>query len=261
MGDNSAASLALENVIGEYSLLDEYSSIYAAGNDNIAESIYEVSFNPVNETGLGFNNVLIPASEAASLGIVAGGFGGRLPTFPTDDVQGIYEVGDLRAESSISSYDNNGSPRQYISKYIDLAAAGTGSDINLLLLRYADALLMKAEADGESTASYELINTVRRRAFGQDINTADATVDINASTAGTFLEKVMLERRRELVFEGHRYFDLKRLPNADALSIINNHLSMEYIGVPSVQEYQLVYPIPQVEIDVSNGVITQNPGY
>jgi starch-binding outer membrane protein, SusD/RagB family len=56
---------------------------------------------------------------------------------------------------------------QYISKFLDLDAAGTGSNINLIILRYADLLLMKAEADGESAASYELINQVRRRAFGK----------------------------------------------------------------------------------------------
>jgi starch-binding outer membrane protein, SusD/RagB family len=70
----------------------------------------------------------------------------------------------------------------------------------------------------------------------------------------------MLERRRELIFEGHRLFDLKRLPSSETLNILNNHLASEYVGVPTVQEYQLIYPIPQTEIDVSNGVVTQNPG-
>ena len=261
IGDKSAASSALENVLGQYDLLQNYRDIYAPGNDNTAESIFEVSFNPTNMTGLGFNNSLIPSSEAARLGIVAGGFSGRLPTFPTQDVQGIFEIGDLRAEASIATYDNNGSSEQYISKYIDLDAAGTGSNINLILLRYADVLLMKAEADGESAASYELINEVRRRAFGKDPNVPDPTIDIGIATPGTFLEKVMLERRREFVSEGQRYLDLKRLPSADAISIINDHLSTEYTGVPTVEEYQLIYPIPQGEIDVSKNIVTQNTGY
>jgi hypothetical protein len=260
-GNNSAASTTLENVMGRYSLLDDYSDVHAVGNDNTGESIFEISFNPGNQTGLGMNNNFIPRSEAVALGIVAGGFSGNLPTFPTQDIQDIYETGDLRKEAAITIYDNNGTPRPYISKFIDLDAAGAGSNINMVWLRYADVLLMKAEADGESTASYELINQVRRRAFGQAPNTPDPAIDINASTPGTFLEKVMLERRRELVFEGHRYFDLKRLPAAVALSIINSHLSAEYTGVPTVREHQLIYPIPQTEIDVSNNVITQNPDY
>lgn len=260
-GNSPAASTALETVIGQYELLSDYASIYAAGNDNTAESIFELSFNPTNQTGLGLNNQFIPASEAVRLGIVAGGFAGLLPASPTDDIQSIYEPGDLRAAASFTSYDNNGSMDPYISKYIDLAAAGDGSDINLILLRYADALLMKAEADGENAASYELINQVRRRAFGGDPSVADPAVDIDAATPGTFLEKVILERRRELVFENQRWLDITRLPDSEALSIINNHLASEYPEVPTVADFRLIYAIPQTEIDVSNGVVTQNPGY
>lgn len=258
-GNASGASAALNNVIGKYSLLADYADIHAAGNDNTAESIFEVSFNPTNQTGLGFNNALIPASEAARLGIVAGG-ASKLSIYPTADVQTIYETGDIRAAASFTSYINSsGNPAPYISKFIDLAAAGDGSDINLVLLRYADVLLMKAAADGESAASYELINQVRRRAFGQDPNTPDPAVDIDASTPGTFMDKVMLERRRELVFEGHRWFDLLTLPSGEALTIINNHMAAEYTGVPTANANRLIYPIPQVEIDVSGGIVEQNP--
>ncbi|MDN5213050.1 RagB/SusD family nutrient uptake outer membrane protein [Fulvivirgaceae bacterium BMA12] len=257
-GNGAAASSALQNVIGQFSLLDDYADIHAAGNNNTAESIFEVSFNPTNQTGLGFNNALIPSSEASRLGIVAGGNGGNLPTFPTNDVQTIYEATDLRAAASFTPYDG-GNATHYISKYIDLDAAGDGSDINLVLLRYADVLLMKAEADGESDASYELINQVRRRAFGQDPGAPDPTIDIDAAMPGTFLEKVMLERRREFVFENQRWLDLKRLPDSDVLTIINNHLSAEYTGVPSVVANRLIYPIPQQEIDISGGVVQQNP--
>lgn len=253
-GNASAASSALASVIDEYQLLNNYADIHAAGNDNTAESIFEVSFNPTNQTGLGFNNAYIPASEASRLGIVAGGNAGLLPTFPTQDVIGIYEAGDERSAASFTAY-SGGNATHYISKYMDLAAAGDGSDINMVVLRYADVLLMKAEADGESAASYELINQVRRRAFGQDPSTPDAAIDIDGATSGTFLEKVMLERRREFVFENQRWLDLKRLPDADALAIINSHLSAEYSGVPVVSASRLTYPIPQQEVDISGGVV------
>jgi len=267
MGNKADASAALQNVIGKYSLLANYADIHAAGNDNTAESIFEITFNPKNQTGLGLNNLFIPASEASRLGIAAGGFSGVLPCAPSIDVTNIYEVGDLRAAASFSSWDNNGNMETYISKFIDIAAAGAGSNINLVYLRYADVLLMKAEADGESAASYELINQVRRRAFGQDPGTADPAIDINAASPGTFLEKVMLERRREFAFEGHRWMDIIRLPDSEALAIINAHMVAEYSGVlygggvPVVQAYRLIYPIPQTEIEVSDGVVTQNPGH
>jgi hypothetical protein len=259
-GNNAAAAAALQQVIGVYSLLAEYSSIYAAGNDNTAESIFEVSFNPSNQTGLGFNNALIPASEATRLGIVAGGQAGKLVNFPTQDITTIYEDGDLRADATFATYEG-GNSTHYFNKFIDYDAAGDGSDINMVALRYADVLLMKAEADGESAASYELINQVRRRAFGQDPEVADAAIDINASTPGTFIEKLMLERRREFVFENQRWMDLKRSPEAEALAIINANMEAEYTGIPVVDAHSFIYPVPQQEIDVSKDVVDQNPGY
>ena len=71
----------------------------------------------------------------------------------------------------------------------------------------------------------------------------------------------MLERRRELAFENHRWLDLKRLSSSETLSIMNAQMAAEYTGVPNISAYQLIYPIPQGEIDVSNGVVSQNPGY
>lgn len=258
-GDAPAASAALGNVIGQGSLLGDYSKIHAAGNDNTIESIFEISFNPVNQTGLTMNNFFIPTSVAQELGIVAGGFA-PLPAYrPTADIQTIYEAGDLRAESTFKLYDLDGVMTPYISKYIDLAAAGAGSNINLVLLRYADVLLMKAEADGENAASYELINKVRRRAFGQDPNVADPAIDINAATPGTFFEKVQLERRREFAFEYQRWPDLLRNPNV--LTIMNAHLLAEFTNTTPIDSHNLLYPIPQFEINSSDGVVTQNPGY
>ncbi len=262
IGNASAASTVLNDVIGKYSLLANYADIYAAGNDNTAESIFEVSFNPVNQTGLFDNNFFIPTVVAQELGIVAGGFTTPPPYIPTNDVQTIYEQGDLRAEASFGLYDLDGTIAPYISKYIDLNAAGDGSDINMVLLRYADVLLMKAEADGESAASYELINQVRRRAFGQDPSVPDPEIDIDQTTPGTFFEKVQLERRREFAFENQRWIDLLRYPESEVIAIMNAHLAAEREDGPYVIDaHNLLYPIPQFEIETSKGLVTQNPDY
>ena len=263
-GNPSAASTVLEDVIagGTYALLSDYADIHAAGNDNTAESIFEVSFNPENNTGLNLNNFFIPISVASDLGIVAGGFSELPPYRPTANVQSIYEAGDMRAAASFQLFDLDGVQTPYISKYIDLDAAGQGSDINLVLLRYADVLLMKAEADGENAASYELINQVRRRAFGQDPDAPDPAIDIDASTPGTFTEKLQLERRREFAFEYQRWPDLLRLPDSDVIAIMNDHLSAELPGIATpIDDHNLIYPIPEFEIETSNGVVDQNDGY
>ncbi len=261
-GNASAASSALDNVIGNYSLLANFADVHAAGNDNTAESIFEVSFNSSNQTGLFDNNFFLPQSVAQELGIVAGGFAQIPPYVPTKDVQTIYEDGDLRAAASFGTYTLEDTIMPYIRKFMDLNAAGDGSDINMVLLRYADVLLLKAEADGESAASYELINQVRRRAFGQDPMVPDPAIDIDAATQGTFFEKVQLERRREFAFENQRWIDLLRHPESDAIAIINAHLAAEREDGPWVIDaHNLLYPIPELEILSSDGLVTQNPGY
>jgi len=259
-GNASAASAALTNVISHYQLLPDFKDIFAPGNDNHSESIFEVGFNPSSQTGMTFNNFFLTTDIATELGVAAGGFGNEPIYFPTQDVMSIYEANDLRAAESFSEFEGVA----YISKFIDPDAAGEeGSDINWIILRYADVLLMKAEADGESSASYELINQVRRRGFGQNPTVADPAIDINASTTGTFFEKVQLERRREFAFEEQRWIDLQRFSESETVDIMNNNLSTEYPtdNVPPIDEHNLVYPIPALEIEVSNNVVTQNPGY
>lgn len=258
-GNKVAASAALTNVIGQYKLLPNFEDIFAPGNDNHSESIFEVGFDPTSQTGMTFNNFFISTGIAAHLGVAAGGFGGEPIYFPTQDVMGIYEPNDLRAAASFSEFGGV----EYINKFIDLSAVGEGSDINWIILRYADVLLLKAEADGESSASYELINQVRRRGFGKDPMVANPAIDINISTSGTFFEKVQLERRRELAFEEQRWIDLQRFSKVESVKIMNNHFVNEYpvAGRPKMDTHNLLYPIPSLEIKISKGLVTQNPGY
>ena len=142
-GDKTAAEAAFRQVIGKYSLLTDYSSVWAAGNKNTAEAIFEVNFLPDNQTGFGLPTTLIPASEAARLGIKAGG-ASVLTEFPTQDIIDAFEVGDLRKDASIAFAVDNG--QAYISKFMDLNAATYGHNINWIVLRYADVLLSLAEA-------------------------------------------------------------------------------------------------------------------
>ena len=142
-GDNAAAETAFRQVIGKYALLTNYSSVWAAGNKNTAEAIFEVNFLPDNQTGFGLPSTFIPASEAARLGIKAGG-ASVLTEFPTKDIIDAFEVGDLRKDASIAFAVDNG--QAYISKFMDLNAATYGHNINWIVLRYADVLLSLAEA-------------------------------------------------------------------------------------------------------------------
>ena len=133
---------------------------------------------------------------------------------------------------------------------------------NKIYIRFADVLLWKAEAYNE-TGSYPqaiaIINKVRQRAR----NTI--TVDGTAAPAGTLPDRntasvdkaqiktwLMHERRVELGFESQRFNDLKRWGIAKQV--------LTALG-KNFQDRNMLYPIPQGEIDKSGGSITQNPGY
>jgi hypothetical protein len=116
---------------------------------------------------------------------------------------------------------------------------------NYRAIRYADVLLMAAEAYNRSTTpndtkAQQYLNLVRARAFGDNLHNI-------TSTGATLKQAIWDERRLELAMEGERFFDLVRTGQA----------------VGKITGFQVgkheVFPIPQLEIDIS--VLTQNNGY
>jgi hypothetical protein len=142
-------------------------------------------------------------------------------------------------------------------------------------MRYADVLLMLAEAQGNSTASVALINQTRKRAGLADLLPAAV------STVALFEKELANERRLEFAFENIRWYDLlrynKTMTTITAEQTLKNHYSaiysIHYGKYPSprstlaqIQAFitsdRLILPIPQREIDNNTTLkITQNPGY
>ncbi len=262
-GNAGAAASALRLVLGQYSLLSDYGMIHSPGNDNLAESIFEVNFNPANQTGL-FRQHFIPQSVADELGIVAGGSTREIlfPFVTQDLINAFDDPEDLRIPHTYGTITGR-EPGGFITKFIDVSAESDGADVNLVLLRYADVLLSLAEALGEGAEAYSLINQIRSRAGLPDIDT---------NTPGNFMEKLMKERRLEFAFEMHRWFDLLRLTETQTIAVMNAQLEAQQSTFQRISTYngptsfsltpeRLLYPIPQLEIDISGGVVTQNPGH
>jgi hypothetical protein len=122
---------------------------------------------------------------------------------------------------------------------------------NRRLIRYADVLLMAAEALNENNKSAEALvhlNKVRERARGGNSNILP---DITTTDKTALRDIILEERRSELAMEGHRFWDLLRTGKAaDVLGPL---------GFQTGKHEKL--PIPQTEIDISQGTITQNPGW
>lgn len=261
-GDAGAALTAFRQVEGNYSLLPDYADLYAPGNDNHAESIFEISFNKT-DISFGLANELVHNSEMDRLGLIGGTGRANLLFAPTNDLIAAFSnPADLRAASTFGFENDDPTDIAYITKFIDGNETGA-PDINQIIIRYADVLLGIAEALGEGSEAYEYINRVRRRGYGLDPNAGDPTIDIDASTPGTFNEKLLNERRLELAFEsGHRWKDFLRLTSpSDAVTQLQAHLLNQVGRNVSLSVNNLLYPIPFREIELGEGLINQNPGH
>lgn len=241
-----------------------YAGNFDATVNNGPESIFEVQYSGNTKYDFWGNN---PQSSWLSTfmgprnsGFVAGGYGWNQPTQEFIDQ---YEDGDLRKDLTVfyqgcpdyegktykSSYSNTGyNVRKFlVSKSI--SPEYNTSPANFVVYRYADVLLMKAEALnelGRTTEAYESLNIVRRRA---------GLSDVKGLSQSDLREKIIHERRIELAFEGRRWFDLIRL--GDGTYAIN---FLHSIGKSNATKERLLFPIPQTEMD-ANHAMTQNPGY
>jgi len=139
----------------------------------------------------------------------------------------------------------------FVKKYAPLAdETAPDGDValnwgnNVIEIRYADVLLMAAEAfarSGDETTAKQYLNQVRLRVSVQPLS----------GSGQALLDRILRERQRELATEGHRFFDLVRTGNAVA------ELGDQGF-TPNKNE---LLPIPQSEIDITEGLIIQNPGY
>jgi len=263
----SEAASTLENVIGVFSLVNNYGDQFLKAGENGTESVFEVQHtNTSNWWDWGFT----PGGTEGNFGIIHNGpraFDG--PTYasgwsfniPSQDLFESFEDGDSRRNASILDFqafaDDTGASYvagykdtgYFNNKYIPRAGeSGAQTELNYLTnyrsIRYSDVLLMAAEANNRGGISdskaQDYLNEVRERAFG------DTNHNIT-STGSSLTQTIWDERNFELSMEGHRFFDLVR--TGQAASKISGF---------STGKHEL-FPIPQQEVDISG--LTQNAGY
>jgi starch-binding outer membrane protein, SusD/RagB family len=177
-----------------YALFENFGDIFNKAKKNGKEHIFSVQFEK-NQAGNGSSGSTFQATA----------FTGFTATEPADIISDvalfydIYAPEDTRRDVSYAKQLLNPAtgtlytfPKPIFKKYLDLTNLATPSNvaINFPLIRYADILLSLAEAINEQGAptpeAYELINQVRRRAYGKAINTPDPTVDLSGLTQSSF---------------------------------------------------------------------------
>lgn len=150
------------------------------------------------------------------------------------------------------------------SKYIEPNAVerSRGSGNDLPIYRYADVLFIYAEAscmasNGPTTEGVEMLNQVHRRAYGKDPNTlSEFDFNISDYTQSSFQDLVLQERAYEFIFEGKRWYDLKRTGKAAEVFLATKGIT--------IAEKAYLWPIPVSELDFNDALdplTDQNPGY
>jgi len=245
----STKYLAPNNPQGDEGILVEIGWYGCVGPyQNLIDEYETTDGKMINEVGSIYNPASPFANRDPRLRLTV-----KLPTEPYINPDGsIFGVGDL-VKTGYSQ-----------KKYVDLTKLPfdrgkiTSTDMNIIHIRYADVLLMYAEAKNEDTGPdatiYEALNLIRKRT-GINMPEVNQTV---YNTKDKLRDFILHERRVELALEGHRYYDLKR----------RNLMAAKFAPLKTPGGAQLVFgeknnvlPIPQAEIDKSKPYLEQNAGY
>lgn len=268
------AAAALDQVINEspFDLESDFSTLFENDNENNGESVFEIQYTDLE--GASFD--CFQCSE----GNIAVGFNGPRnfngPLFesgfsfnvPTQEAYDAYSENDSRRDFSILNIEqfaqdnadyNNGAGvswtegfehtgffnRKYIPRVGDLNIGDQNltNPNNYRAIRYADVLLMSAEAHVRGS-----INTPMAQSYVNQVRER-AGLGPTSATGNDLVEVIYLERRLELMGEGHHFFDLVR--TGRAASQIEGFVSGKHE----------LFPIPQVEIELTGNRWQQNPGY
>lgn len=250
----------------EYTLLNRYSDNFLPVGENSMESVFEINaaaLPPIDGvTGPGATpfNMIQGVRGIPNLGW---GF-----NRPSDNLVSSYENGDPRREATVI-YVNEVLPdgttqvldnpeivnerynqKAWVPSHTGLQDNGPG---NIRILRYADILLLAAEAlneNGKSADALIYLNQVRKRARGTN---NFILPDVTVTDQSQLRDRIYKERRVELAMEQQRWFDLLRWGRAEQV--------MQAVGKNFVAGKHELLPIPQTEIDLTGGLIRQNLGY
>jgi starch-binding outer membrane protein, SusD/RagB family len=253
-------------------LFNTYAEVHSVSTENRLEHIFELQYI-ADVAGNPMENMLPNFKPATAYG--ASGTGSTVPTLSFFQ---SFEPGDLRAQNQLgyfyTSYfrDGSGAPYDlgapYIFKHFNVVAfgapgvAGTRrNDLNVPMIRYAEVLLIYAEAKNEvggpEATAYTAFKRIRDRA-------QLVTPALGTYTQASFREAVWRERWYELCFEGITWFDMVRLRkvfNEDTKGFDNFVGHVNKSSNQALQDKHLLLPLGVQEMLNNPSLKTQNPGY
>ena len=270
-----AASVAQEIITsGEYALNNDFYANFVQSTTNGIESIWEIMrAENYTDNGGGWGADSFDGT-GTPVAVACGGWGQNSPSgdlfrqFEAADIRRKYtttlETDVLQGVQMCGTPDAPGMAKHIIpgKKEGDFPRSDI-IELNWVLFRYADVLLMRAEALAAGAAAgpapadaVNLLVQVRTRAG----LSSPTSTDFQSYTAEQLLRFIRNERRRELGMEAWRLFDLRRWGADSTKNALMRVGKINTTDRPWNDAY-LLYPFPQSEIELSKGAITQNPGY
>lgn len=248
-----------------YQLFPDYEKLFRIQNENSVESVFEIQCQRLPS---------IPGATTSQYsqvqgvkGVSGGGWGFNVPTQVLADA---YEANDPRRDATIifrgettpqgdvipAAGDNpRFNQKSYVPFSLHVNGFNEGADQNIRVIRYAEVLLMNAEAANEVggaanvTLALSSLNAVRTRARGA--NPLTVLPPVITTDQVQLRNAIWQERRVELAMEFDRFFDVVRQGRGVAVFGTKGFVAGK----------NEVWPIPQNQIDLSAGLLTQNPNH
>ncbi|MGK4568947.1 RagB/SusD family nutrient uptake outer membrane protein [Flavobacterium sp. 3HN19-14] len=235
-----------------YNLLPDYNSVFRINNENSVESIFEIQATYVA------GNCDLSNSQYSQVQGVRGQFGWGF-NVPSQNLADSYEAGDVRRDATIIFRGETTPEGDYIQPVGDnpmynqksyvpsgqIGSCSEGSEQNIRVMRFAEILLINAEAaneTGDTAQALASLNRVRNRA---------GLANFVSSDQNAIRTAIWKERRSEMAMEYDRFWD-----------VIRQGRGVEVFGpMGFTAGKNEVFPIPQESITLSNGVLMQNPNY
>ncbi len=279
MNDNSvdySTAISLFNSLPGAALMPNYGDNFNGDKENNEESFFEYQANNMSSK----INPWLDNDAFSGIGDIAhylgmynkkpGWIGNDNVFTATQSLINAYEVGDPRIDYNIDQTQSITNVVKYLK---DGAMTQRGDSYSLSannprMLRYADILLLKAEAlvrSGGSTAeAIGLINEIRTRARMSTADGVEAAVpanrDVSESNATVVLDWIFTERRLELAMEeGHRWYDLRRRHIKGEIDLKTWDFSSKRVDL-EFQDYNVNFPLPDGEV-INSPNLNQNTGY
>lgn len=255
----AAAKPLVDDIIASnaYQLLPNYADIFSLDNEMNKEILYSIGYAAATN-GEGERFTFNYSPRGATTGFK-----------PEQELLNLFAPNDQRL--AVSVFYNNGLP-YCTTKFQDPTAPAGDAGNDIIVIRYSEVLLMKAEinanlntdamadpanmSDQDSLDILSPFNRVRIRAGVVPYSKSSFT-DLSS-----FMDKLLNERLIEFCFENKRWYDLLRTKTAsDLVSLMDAHFILNGHSNLSMKPTQTLMAIPQSDINLSDGNLTQNPGY